>query len=269
MSLLDRLDAAALCAYRETFQAQGVIWVPQLLERRWIDILDEIAACSIERPTDYVEDFAAGTPGGRFFADVGLAARFPSFETFLVEAPAAELAAALLQSSAVRLFFEQIIVKEAGASKRTPWHQDLPYWPIAGSKICSMWIPVDPIPKDVSVEFVAGSHAWREHRPVRFQNGAPYGDASLPLLPDIDACREALPIVSFAMAPGDCLVFDARIVHGAPGNDRPAPRRAISIRWVGDGVRHRPGAGPGAPAEGELLDGEDYPVLWPRPGSPS
>ena len=45
------------------------------------------------------------------------------------------------------------------------------------------------------------------------------------------------------MEPGDAIFFSAWIVHGAPGNDGPDRRVALSTRWLGDDVTWFPHAG--------------------------
>jgi ectoine hydroxylase-related dioxygenase (phytanoyl-CoA dioxygenase family) len=50
------------------------------------------------------------------------------------------------------------------------------------------------------------------------------------------------------MALGDCLVFHAMIVHGAPGNDTAgARRRGLSLRYTGDDARYDPRPGTHVP----------------------
>lgn len=268
MSLFDRIPEPAFEAYRAVFELDGVVCVRDVFDGDAVARLRATVDDAVAAPSGHIEYFGAAEGKGRFFADVGLA-RFASYEAFLRELPAAELAARLMRSSVARLFFEQILVKEAGAEQRTPWHQDLPYWPIAGTQVCSIWIPVEKLAKQVSVEFVAGSHRWPEHSPRDFHCGTDYGHAGLPRLRDIDAERDKHRVLAFAMSPGDCLVFHAKTAHGAPGNDGSIPRRAVSIRWAGDDVRHRHRlAAEGhrnvgsEEREGMPLDDVDYPVLW-------
>jgi ectoine hydroxylase-related dioxygenase (phytanoyl-CoA dioxygenase family) len=61
-------------------------------------------------------------------------------------------------STQVRFFHDHVLVKERGTVQRTPWHQDIPYYNVEGRQNVSMWIPVDPVPRGVTLEFVVGSH---------------------------------------------------------------------------------------------------------------
>src|SRR3546814_13655145 len=51
-------------------------------------------------------------------------------------------------------------------------------------------------------------------------------------VPDIEADRKAYDIVAWDMEAGDCLLFDARTVHGAPGNQTSHPVRRFVTRWI-------------------------------------
>ena len=33
-----------------------------------------------------------------------------------------------------------------------------PYYCVDGEQVCSIWLPLDPVPKESGLEFVAGSH---------------------------------------------------------------------------------------------------------------
>ena len=141
-------------------------------------------------------------------------------------------------------------MKEPGASERTPWHHDQPYYAVDGDQNVSMWIALDPVPHDAALRFLAGSHRWgRWFIPRRFVDHVPYGpeEGRYELLPDIDALiaddPDAHPVVSYAIEPGDVLVFHFRVLHDAPGNPSATTRRrAVSLRWVGDDAvwAHRP-----------------------------
>ncbi|GBM89098.1 hypothetical protein AVEN_184149-1 [Araneus ventricosus] len=74
----------------------------------------------------------------------------------------------------VAFYHEHVLVKEPGTDKETPWHHDQSYYPIDGEKVCSIWMPVDPVPSDTCVQFIAGSHKWGWFEPIKFETERPY-----------------------------------------------------------------------------------------------
>jgi ectoine hydroxylase-related dioxygenase (phytanoyl-CoA dioxygenase family) len=181
----------------------------------------------------------------------------------------------MMDSGSADFFYDQLFVKEPGTAHPTPWHQDQPYWPVKGWQIASVWIALDPTDRsNGAVEFIAGSHRWGvNYRPTPFRKGheIKVTDSDLVPIPDIDADRTKYDIRWWKMAPGDCLVFHAMTVHGAPGNDTAgARRRGLSLRYTGDDARydprpgtfqfpHKPDLAAGAPMTCDL-----FPRVWPK-----
>ena len=111
--------------------------------------------------------------GGRFFVDYCNWARIPEYKDFIFNSNAAAIGAVLMESQQVQLFHEHVLVKEASTGVPTPWHQDAPYYCVDSTKTVSIWIPLDDVPRDTSLEFVSGSHKWDKfYRPQRFDGTA-------------------------------------------------------------------------------------------------
>jgi len=169
-------------------------------------------------------------------------------------------------------------VKEPGTTKRTLWHQDQVYYNVDGRQVLVMWIPVDPVSRDVSLELVRGSHAWgksfvpRMIKSDRILDGT--GSVYEPV-PDIDAHRDQYEILAWEMEPGDCIAFHAMMLHGSRGNHSlTRRRRAISTTWLGDDATYgvRPGEvepriedHPFNPGD-RLTVERVFPKVWPRDG---
>ncbi len=255
-------------AERSTYERDGVVCVRDAFSPSWLAFLADAVEEAIASPGPHVDDVTRGG-SGRFFGDIELSLRLSKFRRFALESPAGQIAGRIMGASRVNFFYDQLLVKEPGTSERTPWHQDQPYWAVSGYQVCSIWLPLDPVPEEVSVEYVCGSHQWPEFSPYHFVDGSPYAGTGLPPLPDIETNRHKYKIARFAMQPGDCLVFQAMIVHGAPGNKGRHRRRALATRWTGDDARYcrRPGEvaipteDPGL-IHGERLDCERFPLVW-------
>ncbi len=253
----------------EIYERDGVVALRGAFSDAWIDRLRDSVRLALAAPGAGSETYEAD----RFFGDLDLWRRIEGFRDFVLRSSAGEIAAAVMKSQTATFLYDQMLVKEPGATARTPWHQDQPYWAVSGRQVCSIWAPLDPVGREVSVEFVRGSHLWPEHNPQRFLDHTPYEGTGLPSLPDVESARDQYDIVSFDLAPGDCLVFQAMIVHGAPGNPSSLTRRrAYSTRWLGDDARYCERKGEVAVPtfktglkHGDQFEGENFPLVWPRP----
>src|SRR5690606_18477869 len=85
--------------------------------------------------------------------------RIPEYERFLTQSPTGQIAARLMGSKTARVFYDSMFYRTAGTRARTPWHQDKPYWSVEGQHVCSLWVPLDPVPRESALEFVRGTHA--------------------------------------------------------------------------------------------------------------
>ncbi|MEN9419022.1 MAG: hypothetical protein RI988_2642 [Pseudomonadota bacterium] len=259
----------------EDFQRDGVV-VLRGAFRDWTSHLEQAVAEAMAAPSARERSYrpADGTP--RFFQDY---ARWPEFEglcRFIFESDAAPIAARLMRSRGARFFHDHILVKPAGTSQVTPWHQDQPYYCVEGQQSVSFWVPLDPVSREVSMECVAGSHRWseRDFEPLRFDGSPLYrtGAQAYAQLPDIDARRADFDIRGWALEPGDAVAFNFRTVHGAPANHSSTPRRAVSFRWVGDDARWAVRSGPTSPPyphlnlpDGAPFDAPDFPLVFSTP----
>jgi ectoine hydroxylase-related dioxygenase (phytanoyl-CoA dioxygenase family) len=65
----------------------------------------------------------------------------------------------------------------------------------------------------------------------------------MPRLPDVEARRADFDIVSFAVEPGDVVVFHPAILHGGAATRPGTRRRTLSLRFFGEDATYaaRPG----------------------------
>ena len=179
-----------------------------------------------------------------------------------------------MQSRETRLYLDHTLVKTAGTHQPTPWHQDQPYYNIEGRQNISMWLPVDPVPRESTLEFVAGSHKgpWLMPRSFMDNQAKWFPEGSLSDLPDIEADRSAYPIVGWALEPGDAVFFHMLTLHASRGSAR--DRRVFSVRFIGDDTTHAPrpwvtspefpGLADRLPAGAPMHDDDLFPVMYRR-----
>jgi ectoine hydroxylase-related dioxygenase (phytanoyl-CoA dioxygenase family) len=124
----------------------------------------------MDEPGPYASENVQPGAGGRFFDDYCNWNRIPEFEKVIRQPAVAQAAAALMRSERVQMFHEHVLVKEAGTSKATPWHQDSPYYFVQGRQTVSFWSPLDPV-SEASLRCVAGHIFGRSRffRPAGFR----------------------------------------------------------------------------------------------------
>jgi ectoine hydroxylase-related dioxygenase (phytanoyl-CoA dioxygenase family) len=253
------------------YARDGVVLIPGLLADRLAALAADVEA-NIGAPSPLNRSYQPADGSAPFFQDYCNWQRYPAYRAAILESAMAECAARLMNSRTARIFHEHVLVKEPGNSMKTPWHQDQPYYLVEGRQSVSFWVPLDRVPREISVEYVKGSHRWgKDFRPQRFDGTALYQGDTSEAVPDVEARREDWPVVGFDMAPGDAVAFDFRTLHGAPANHTTSRRRAISFRWVGDDARFARRKGRTSPPfpglefeDGAPFGGPEFPVVWPR-----
>lgn len=262
-------------------------------------------AVNMAQPGPYASENAVPAGQGRFFDDYVNWRRLAPMAKLVLGQPAlAALAAGVMGSNVAQFFHDHVLYKAPGTSMATPWHADAPYYFFDGQQTLSMWIAADDVAPASTLRVLAGSHRWGGRvRPVSWADNAPFyrpaaaleigktgtgqdgvedGAATDPG-PDQD---EWLPVprpedhreLDFGgLQAGDALLFHFCAVHGARGNTSATPRRALSLRWLGDDAHivRRPGrtspplaAFPGIDATAMVpgrpfVDPTHFPILWP------
>lgn len=251
------------------FQRDGAVCIRQLLTPGEIALLRDGIEANLAAPSPRAKVASRPDDPGRFFEDFCNWQDIAQFGRFVHETPLAGLAQRLMGSSTVRLYHDHVLVKEPGTRQRTPWHQDQPYYNIDGQQNISMWIPVDPVSRSATLEFVAGSHKgpWLMPRTFMDHQAKWFPEGSLADLPDIEAARERFPIIGWDIEPGDFVCFHMLTLHAAGGVEGENRRRVFSVRFLGDDIRHAPrrwSTSPDFPGlEGELPAGApmDHPLF--------
>lgn len=240
-------------AAAEHYRRDGATVLRRVVDLSWIERLSVAIDRILENQNSGVDMSRPGE--GRFFGDVFSWLNEPEIEAFVRNAGLAAFAATLMGSGEARFFYDQLLVKEPGTPKRTPWHQDLPYWPATGEQIMSIWVPLDPAsPESGVVSYVKGSHRWNAFFPMEeWTDNEPQlldgafdharsvfyrdGDRGRTLA-DIRDHPERYEFLTWNVEPGDVIVHHPLAVHGAPGNmSHSQRRRAIAMRWFGDDAR--------------------------------
>ena len=270
-SLVDVLTPAVA----ERYQRDGAIVLRNVIEDHWLSVLADGIQRNLDNPGPLARTYTQdkGATEGFFFGDAGVWQAVPEYEDFLFNSPAAEIAALLTGASQINLYFDGVFIRSNDTPSRTPWHQDVPYWPIEGDQMCTVWIPLDHVPREGSVEYVKGSHQWgKAYRPKSFfevEEDYVSNDSTLKPMPDFAALRDEYELLGWEMNPGDVQCFHGHIIHGAAGNETSEWRRTFQARLAGDGMTYTLRDGDMHPTfpdcglePGDPIGGPSFPMLF-------
>ena len=240
-------DSAALSCSEVTseeiaaYHQDGVVMARGLVHPEWLERIEKAVDRVMAAPSPIASLYSKPQEG--FQMEAGLFNSDEDIQAVVRRSPLAQIARAFMGSRNVYFFYDQLFCKQPGNQNATHWHHDITFWPVRGEQILSIWVPLDPVTRESSgLEFVRGSHRWKkEFKAVSPLYNAELLDPAHEVMPDIDADRDAYDLVSWAMVPGDVLIFHPKTVHGSSGNTHlEQQRRAIAFRFLGDDVTYRP-----------------------------
>lgn len=164
-----------------------------------------------------------------------------------------------LAGAPLRLWHDQILIKDPHNNAATEFHQDQPYWPHAHSPDpISIWIALCDVPVERGcMSFLPGT---QKRDDLRMQN---LGDkrSLFTICPDM----EYAPRVTVPLRAGDCTFHHGRCAHMANPNETDEPRVAVTVIFMEDGTTYT-GAGhvvtdPLKLEKGSKLEGDMFPLV--------
>jgi len=224
----------------EKFHSDGVVLLKSVFSQDWIDLLRQGLTNNCDNPTHRARVWDRDAEGRTMFWDSQAWQNIDEYRQFVFDSPAAAVAGKLLKAEKINFFFDAVFVRSPGSQFSTPWHQDEPYWSVEGYDTCTIWMPLVPVKRENSLAFVPGSHRI-ESSFYQYNFGdlnpdgkskvdqVDFSNISQTTLPDIDANPEEFGVVSWDMEPGDCVVFNSRIIHGGLS--------VFTSKWLGDDVK--------------------------------
>ena len=259
------------------FERDGAVCLRDAFAKNWIDLAKAGIHRNIAHPGKHFRDLSGD---GSSLTDMYNWRSIPEYSEVVLQSPAAAIAGEMMRARQVVFIEEQFFAKRAGSQSVTPWHQDIPYYPLEGS-MCSVWIPLSSTASNDCLELIAGSHRWgKQYLPIKFlepETTTLAGDpealpSGVEVLPDIEAEREEHQILAWDLEPGDCIVFDAMTVHGNRGNHADTMAERLALRFGVQGITFAPNKFPWVVVDenfhhlkdNEPLSGENFPLLWER-----
>jgi ectoine hydroxylase-related dioxygenase (phytanoyl-CoA dioxygenase family) len=209
--------------------------IPPEVVRKLINEVD----AAIKTPSNLAVVHKDEQDSGRFLIDMLLHQSSSYIRQVALHSQVAALAKRFLPAGPAYFFYDQLFVKEARTITRTQWHQDLPYWPLLGTDVPSLWVALTACDDGTSsVQYVRGSHLGPVYVATNHETRAADRAAGLEVCPDFH--HEAYwgsEIIRVALEPGDVVVHHPLVVHGAGPNTGTRRRVGLSFRYCAGSVR--------------------------------
>lgn len=231
---------------RLAYERDGAVVLKGIVPFEWVDYMREAVNRLLERSDPSSQNYAdEGEP--RFFAQAFPWLLDDCFKAFSIYGPLKDIPRQIWpDAKAVYFFYDQVFVKEPGAVKETPFHQDYPFLPLDGDQIVRVWVPLDHVTSESgAVHYLKGSHKWGDvYHPIGFKNIPEiieaYSDSPFTAQPDFEADYEKYDWLIGEVEPGDAILHHPRTVHGSRGNMTGNFRRAVTVMYVSDQVVWNP-----------------------------
>jgi ectoine hydroxylase-related dioxygenase (phytanoyl-CoA dioxygenase family) len=112
------------------YHRDGVVMLPGMFDREWVDLLKQGLDANCDDPTDRSRVWDRDAAGRTMFYDSQAWQRIEEYRQFIYRSPAAQIAGQLMGSARVNFYFDAVFVRSPGCRFATPWHQDEPYWSV-------------------------------------------------------------------------------------------------------------------------------------------
>jgi ectoine hydroxylase-related dioxygenase (phytanoyl-CoA dioxygenase family) len=224
----------------DQYREAGAAVLRGILDPHMIAEAERVFQWSIDNPSSAAQRYYESS-GTVFHQDLFNTLSWGEYRHLFTDSHLPDVVSQLWNSADVWFFFEQIFLKSGGETRRTPWHQDTSYFPVDGPHLAVFWICLEPVSQENSLEFVRGSHVKTIYNGSAFSEAddtAPlYPEGSLPRLPDIETERHRWDVISWALEPGDAVIFHPSTLHGGAPTHPGEKRRTISLRYFGEDAR--------------------------------
>ncbi len=232
----------------ETYRQQGVVQLRNFVDWAQVEALTAALDTQIAEPGPWLLT-------GSHHSDRCFGLDVPTLCSYLLDPKLGANAAKAMDSTTARFFFDHMFLFEpASPIPAHYWHQDLPYWPVEGNQIVSIWLSLtNCTTESAALKFVPRSHTTDKfYRPQGFDGEAIEGDLGARAVLAVDVRESFLGegppafhedperhgVVEYCFEAGDAVMFHARTLHSSGGNHSPDSRRlAYSVRFVGDDAR--------------------------------
>jgi ectoine hydroxylase-related dioxygenase (phytanoyl-CoA dioxygenase family) len=215
---MSTVDQAAPPEAVERFRRDGVTAVRDVLERERVATWREAALAASERVKD--------NQGNAVFAQHLDLWREDAALAQLTRHAALGAIAQELAGVPLRLWHDQLLIKAPHNARATEFHQDQPYWPLAGARrTLTAWVPLGDVPVERGcMTFIPGSQRLSGLQAQDLERAG----SLFEIAPELQWEER----VTIPLRAGDVTFHDGLCGHMATPNETDEARVAHAIIWV-------------------------------------
>jgi phytanoyl-CoA hydroxylase len=207
----------------QAYRKQGFIHLPGVISKAEASRFHDAAL----EASNYIESYAKGESERVFTQLVNVWRQDPVLKELTFHPNLAAIAERLA-GVALRLWHDQVLIKQPRKSIATEIHQDQPYWPHnePGAQHClSAWVALCDVPVEKGcMTFIEKSHQYNNLRAQDLMNAKDL----LQLCPDL----EYMPRITLPLRAGDCTFHNSWTAHMATPNFTDTARVAQIIIYM-------------------------------------
>ncbi len=110
------IDEAAIAQYN----ADGAVCIRGQFDRDWVGLMHDACVRMMTDPKARMREVDDSDDPGYYFVSAHMSRHDETFHRFVLDSPAAEIAARLMGLDEVRFFYDQIFIKDPGTLAPTP-----------------------------------------------------------------------------------------------------------------------------------------------------
>lgn len=255
------------------FRTNGYLVVRELIDVKTVELLRGALVNIVQGNEEGIRrklpvKFSDGTKVTEF---QGLWKTNPVFADFLRTSKLGEAASQLMDTSEVRLLYDQIFYKDAKIGGAVPCHQDYDYWQhLSTPNIITAWMAISSVTQESGCMYmIPGSHLWGLFD--RFgSNIMKDTDPEVFLKRDLnDEQRKKVTREPVILEPGDVSFHHSLVIHCSYPNTSNAARLGYIHRYLPAEARYVESHDLHKTHEinvkdGELINTTNFPLVWPH-----
>ncbi len=131
----------------------------------------------------------------------------------------------------IALWSSHFICKPPGTGKRVPWHEDSAYWGdvLNPMEVVTVWLAIDPAtPANGCMRVIPRTHVngYSQYQPVANPGQQVFGTEI------VKGTFDEASAVDMALAPNQCSIHHAKMIHGSNANTSAIRRCGYTMRYV-------------------------------------